>query len=276
MKNILKCFILNIWCHLSSGLVVATAGFIIGYIVIKGYPVVDWQFITHGPKGMPLGIEGGILPAILGTLSLGLVCCLVACSLGLTTGIYLYMYCGNNLLKDSIRLVVQCIAGIPSIVLGLFGYTFLVYHLNMGISLLAGGITLGIMVFPIVAVSTEKALQEFDQDLVKASYGLGVTKSYTLFKVILPHCKSDIIAGILLAVVLAMGATAPIILTAAVMYAHHWPQLFAPVMALPYHLYMLAAEGIALQHAYGTALVLVGLLLIIKLLAVFFAHRKGR
>ena len=165
-------------------------------------------------------------------------------------------------------------AGVPSIVLGLFGYTLLVLYLRLGRTLLSGGITLGIMIFPYIQVRVEKTLKEVDKDIIDSSYALGVSKVYTLFKLILPICKADIVSAITLAGGFAMGATAPIILTAAVMFAPIPKSLSSPVMALPFHLYILTGEGISLEKAYGTALVLILILLIINILSVVLNIRR--
>ncbi|MGF7184663.1 phosphate transport system permease protein [Desulfitispora alkaliphila] len=221
------------------------------------------EFLFSSPTGMPLGTAGGIFPALMGTLGLGMICGLVASLLGVATAIYLRLYCQSARIESGFRIVIQCIAGIPSIVLGLFGYTFFVVSLQMGMSLMAGGLTLAIMIFPVVAVTTEKAIAEAEREQVLASYSLGASRAYTFFNLILPQCKSDILSGIILATAYAMGATAPIMLTASVLHAGVPSSLFNPVMALPYHLYILASEHLSLEYAYGTALVLVGLLLFI-------------
>ncbi len=182
--------------------------------------------------------------------------------LGISVAIYLFLYNRSERTDAFIRLIVQCIAGIPSIILGLFGYTFFVVLLGFGHSLLAGGLTLSIMIFPIVVINTEKALAEMSMDQMMASYALGTSKSYAFFKLIWPSRKKDILSGILLGTVYAMGATAPIILTAAVVSASAPNSLFRPVMALPYHLYMMASERISVENAFGTALVLLGMFIL--------------
>lgn len=247
---------LQIWLYLSVLTVVAVALFVMGHIVIKGWKALSVDFIFSVPKGRPLGREGGILPAITGSLALGLVSMLVASLLGMATALYMHLYCKSRALYSFIRLIVQCIAGIPSIVLGLFGYAVFVVSMGMGHSLLAGSLTLALMIFPIVAINTEKTLAEVKSEQVLASYALGVSKSYTFFKVIWPEHKNDIVSGILLGTVYAIGATAPIMLTAAVLSASSPSSFFRPVMALPYHLYILANERISIENAYGTALVL--------------------
>ena len=165
-------------------------------------------------------------------------------------------------------------AGIPSIVLGLFGYTLLVVNLKLERSLLSAGITLGIMIFPFIQVRVEKAFRETSDTITGSSYALGVSNSYTFFRLILHMCKFEIVSAITLAGGFAMGAAAPIILTGAVIFAPIPKSLLSPVMALPFHLYILIGEGISLEKAYATALVLVLLLLIINITSIVLVFRK--
>lgn len=275
MSRLVKDSLLKLWCFISGYMVLGTLLYIISYIFIKGAPAISLEFLTGLPKGVPLGREGGIYPAIVGSLYLMLVACIFASLLAISTAIYIEFYCKNQRLARFMNLIINCTAGIPSIVLGLFGYTFLILHLGLGRSVLSGGITLGIMIFPFIQVRVEKILAEIDKNIVYASYALGVPKSYTCLKLILPACKRDIISTILLAGGFAIGAAAPIILTAAVMYAPVPKSLSSPVMALPYHLYLLLGEGISVENAYGTALVLIILLLIINILPILNSLSKG-
>lgn len=269
-KPIIYKFI-KLWCILSTLLVALTISSIFIYILSQGYSCLNLKFIFDMPKGTPLGSEGGIFPAIIGSIYLLIISCLFSALLGIATSLYLVFYCKNTKIKYFFNLIVSSIAGIPSIILGLFGYTFLVYHLNLGRNLLSGGITLGIMIFPYVQVRTEKIMHEISPYYIQSSYALGLSKSYTIFKLILPLCIGEIISTIILSGGFAMGAAAPIIMTAAVIHAPVPTNVFSPVMALPYHLYILIGEGISIENAYGTALVLLILLLGLNLLAVFFA-----
>lgn len=255
-----RCFAAWLWASILT--VGGAALLMAGYLVVRGWSALSYDFLFSVPRGMPLGAEGGIFPAIMGSLALAAVSMSLAALLGVATALYLQLYCRRAWLHGLIRLVVQCIAGIPSIVLGLFGYTLFVVTLGMGYSLLAGGLTLAIMIFPVVAINTEKALAEVQPEQALASYALGVSKSYTFLHIVWPTRKNDIISGILLGTVYALGATAPIMLTAAVLSAAPPTSLGQPVMALPYHLYILAAEQISVEKAYGTALVLMLLLLV--------------
>jgi len=245
---------------------------LIGYIVFHGWRALSPEFILGKPRGVPLGSEGGILPAILGSLALGGVSMLLASALGLAAALYLFFYCKSQKLHSFIRLIIQSIAGIPSIILGLFGYVFFVVALGLGHSLLAGSLTLALMIFPVVAVNAEKALTETEEEMLMASYALGISKSHTFFKVVWANKKRDFLSGILLGTVYAMGATAPIMLTAAVFSAAAPTRLSRPVMALPYHLYIMASERISVENAYGTALVLL-MMIFVGYFTVFYIFR---
>lgn len=274
MTEKLRGFFFKLWLVISTIAVLLTLFFIFGYIFNHGIHSISRDFIFSGPKGIPLGSEGGIFPAITGSLALFLVACAFAGFLALGTAIYLVFYCESERIDALAHLVIQCMAGIPSIVLGLFGYSLLVVNLKLGRSLLAAGLTLGIMIFPFIEVRVEKALKEAGEQLIAASYALGVSKTYTLFKLILPLCRSDIVSAITLAGGFAMGAAAPILLTGAVMFAPVPESLLSPVMALPFHLYILTNEGISLEKAYATALVLITLVFAINIVSIILSFRQ--
>ncbi|SCG81836.1 putative ABC transporter permease protein yqgI [Proteiniborus sp. DW1] len=274
MGEKIKSSLFNLWIILSTIIVLSSIAFIFIYIIKNGAGSINLEFILGKPKGIPLGSEGGILPAIVGSLLLTLIACIFATVLAISTAIYVVFYCNSKRIEGIVHVIVQCMAGVPSIVLGLFGYTLLVVNLKLGRSLLSGGITLGIMIFPFIQVRVEKTLREISTSLINSSYALGVSKSYTLFKLVLPMCKSDIVSAITLAGGFAMGAAAPIILTAAVIFAPIPESLSSPVMALPFHLYILTGEGISLEKSYATALVLIMLLFIINLLSLLTLNRK--
>lgn len=274
MSEKTKDFIFKTWIIISTVIVFTVVIYIFGYIFKNGIGSINLEFIFSDPKGMPIGSEGGVFPAIVGSLFLMLIACIFASILAISTSIYTVFYCRSKRIESIIHLIVQSMAGIPSIVLGLFGYTLLVLHLRLGRSLLSGGITLGIMIFPYIEVRVEKTLREVDKAIISSSYALGVSKAHTISKLILPLCKADIISAITMAGGFAMGASAPIILTAAVIFAPIPKSLFAPVMALPFHLYILTGEGISLEKAYGTALVLIMILLIINITSVVLNMKR--
>lgn len=275
MNRRLEDLLLKLWCLLSGIVVLSIISYIIYYIFSKGVSSLSLNFVLDRPRGMPLGSEGGIYPAIIGSLYLTFIGCFFASILAISTAIYIVFYCKSSKIADLIHLAIGCIAGIPSIIIGMFGYTLLVYQLRFGRSLIAGGITLGIMIFPVIEVKVEKILSDIDKLTIQSSYALGVSKTYTFFKIVLPACKRDIISSISLAGSYAMGATAPLILTSAVMVAPTPKSLRSPVMALPYHLYLLISENISVENAYATTFVLISILLIINLMASFVAKTRG-
>lgn len=266
MKKI-KSAMFALWICLSFVLTFAAGSFIILYISVKGFKSISWEYIFSTPRGIPLGTEGGIFPAIVGSMLLMLIAITFASILASSTAVYIVFYCKSQRLENIAHAIIQCMAGVPSIVLGLFGYSVMVVTLNMGRSLLSAGLTLGIMIFPFIQVRVEKAFQEFSRSVLNASYSLGVSKIYTIFKLVLPQCRRDIVSSITLSGGFAMGAAAPIMLTGAVIFAPVHKSLFSPVMALPLHLYILANEGISMEKAYATALVLIILLIIINIFA---------
>jgi len=274
MNENIKDKIFKALVSISALIVIIVVAYIFIYIFKSGFKSINKEFIFGEPKGMPLGSEGGVFPAIVGSLSLMIIACIFASILAIATSIYLVFYCDSKRMDSIIHLIVQCMAGTPSIVLGLFGYTLLVLHLKLGRSLLSGGITLGIMIFPLIQIRVEKTLNEVDQRIINSSYALGVPKAHTILKLILPLCRVDIISAITLAGGFAMGASAPIILTAAVIFAPVPKSLSSPVMALPFHLYVLIGEGISLEKSYGTALVLIILLLIINIIASILSRKR--
>lgn len=274
MAEKIKDNILKIWVAICVIGVFSIVIFIFAYIFKNGFRSINLEFLFSSPKGRPIGSEGGIFPAIVGSLLLMTIACIFATILAISTSIYIIFYCQSKKIESFVHLVVQSMAGIPSIILGLFGYTLLVLHLGLGRSLLSGGITLGIMIFPYIQVRVEKTLYEVGGNIIASSYALGVSKAYTIYKLILPLCKRDIISIITMAGGYAIGASAPIILTAAVIFAPIPKSLSSPVMALPFHLYILTGEGISLEKAYGTALVLIIILLILNVFSLTLSMKR--
>jgi phosphate transport system permease protein len=267
MKKAIKDHLLMGWFWASGLLILAILLAIFGYLIWRGGAFINGDFILDSPSGSPLGTEGGIFPAIKGTLWLILLALIISIVPGLLTAIYLSEYGRSGWLAASVNLLVQSMAGVPSIITGLFVYALGVVTLGWGISLLAGGLALAIMVFPVIVVSSRDALLAVDENYRLVANSLGVSKFYTLYRIILPRAVAGITAGLLLALGYAAGATAPIMVTAAAIIASSSGALLEPVMALPYHLYILFNEHISMNHAYATALVLVSLLLIINILA---------
>ena len=256
--------------RLMSLVVVAILVWILGFLVVKGIGVVNWEFLTTMPEdGMT---KGGILPAIVGTLCLVVGSMIFAFPIGVMSGIYINEYAPNNWLVKFIRVMTNNLSSIPSIVFGLFGMALFVNTLGFGDSIIAGSLTLGLLVLPVVIRTTEEALKSIDNSYRNASLALGATQLQTIRKVILPMAFPNIITGLILSIGRVSGETAPILFTVAAYFLPKLPtSIFDQVMALPYHLYVLATSGTDIQAArpmaYGTALVLILIVLLINLLA---------
>ncbi len=264
------------WVVLSGLIVILVTGGIFIYLLTKGIGVISFDFIFDKPSGMPLGTEGGIFPAIVGSLLSGALSGLMGGLLGLCTAIYLVFYCNKKRLKRFIVMSLQCLAGIPSIVLGLFGYTFIVVGLDLKRSLISASLTLTIMIIPFVSIKLKKALEETSKKQFISSLSLGISKSYSIIHLVIPNAIGGIMTSLGLSVVFAMGATAPIMFTGAVIIAGSPTSLTDPIMALPYHLYALVNEGLSQEMAYGTAFVLIIIVLVINLLCHLVGYIKER
>ncbi|MGI6413201.1 MAG: phosphate ABC transporter permease PstA [Syntrophomonadaceae bacterium] len=276
MKKAIRDQLLLGWFWVSGLLILVILLAIITYLIWRGGPFINSEFILASPGGFPLGTAGGIFPAIKGTMWLILLAFVITIVPGLLTAIYLSEYGRSGRLAEMINLLVQSMAGVPSIIVGLFVYALGVVTLGWGISLLAGGLALAIMVFPVIVISSRDALLAVDENYRLVANSLGVSKSYTLYRIILPRAAAGITAGILLSLGYAAGATAPIMVTAAAVIASSSGALFEPVMALPYHLYILFNEHLSMSYAYATALVLVSLLLFINILALSLSSLQER
>lgn len=264
-------------CLWGSGLLVITILIcIMGLLIVRGGSVLSWEFITVAPKGLFLGTEGGIFPAITGTISLVAIATVAAAIPALLTAIYLVEYGKTSVFASTTNFVIQSMIGIPSILTGLFGYAFFVVKLGFGISLLAGGLTLAIMILPTLIVLMRDALNAVNDDYRLVGESLGVSRCYLLKRIILPLASPHLLSSILLAMGYAAGATAPIMVTAVVVMSRGSVSLLNPVMALPFHLYILFSQHISLERAYGTALVLVLILLALNLLSLYLRSRYGK
>ncbi|MFY9801245.1 MAG: phosphate ABC transporter permease PstA [Methanoregula sp.] len=241
-------------------------------IILNGLPALSWEFLTQPPKD--LGRAGGIFPAIIGTLYLVLGAIAIALPLGVGAAIYLVEYTREGRITRLIRTGVDLLNGTPSIVFGLFGFAFIVLYLQIGVSVLAGQITLALMVLPTVIRTTEESLKNIPHSLREGSLALGATRWQTISRVVLPPAVPGIVTGAILSIGRAAGETAPIMFTAVIFSSRFLPDsVFQPVMALPYHLFILATNvpG-ASTNKYGTALVL--LLLVIGFYAVAIIVRN--
>jgi phosphate transport system permease protein len=253
-----------------SFVVVAILCSILGFILIRGAGAINWEFLSSYPTdGMT---KGGIFPAIIGTIYLTIGAMIFAFPIGVLSGIYLNEYAGKAWLVRFIRLMTNNLAGVPSIVFGLFGMALFVNTLSFGDSILAGSLTLGLMVLPIVIRTTEEALKQIDDSFRHGSLALGATKLQTITRVILPMALPNIITGLILSIGRVSGETAPIMFTAVAYFLPHLPSsIFDQVMALPYHLYVISTSGTDIEAsrtiAYGTAFVLICLVLLLNLSA---------
>ncbi|EGJ72477.1 phosphate ABC transporter, inner membrane subunit PstA [Bacteroides coprosuis DSM 18011] len=251
-------------------LIVGLLFWILGFIIYNGIDVISWEFLTTAPTdGMT---SGGIYPAIIGTLCLIVGSMLFAFPLGVMSAIYTSEYAGNGWIIKVIRVMTNNLAGIPSIVFGLFGMSLFVNTMGLGDSIIAGSLTLGLLVLPIVIRTTEEALKSIPNSFRNASLALGASKLQTIRKVVLPMAFPNIITGLILSIGRVSGETAPILFTVAAYFLPKLPSsMFDQVMALPYHLYVIATSGTDIEAsrpiAYGTALVLIAIVLIMNLLA---------
>ena len=231
---------------------------ILGYIIYKGVPAISWEFLTEVPKrGMR---AGGIFPAIVGTIYLTLGTIAVSVPFGIFTGVYLVEYAKDSVLTRLINLTIINLAGIPSIIYGLFGMALFVIYFKLGVSILSGSLTLGIMCLPVIITATREALLAVPNSLREASLALGATKWETISKVVVPAALPGISTGVILSISRAAGETAPILFTAAAFYLPFLPQsIFDQVMALPYHLYVISTQvpNMPQSNMHGTLFVLV-------------------
>lgn len=276
-KKSFRALLVKIWACAGIALVLGTVAFLFGYIFWKGGSSISWEFLTQSPRGAVLGSEGGIWPAIVGSLYFTGVAIVIGAIPAIATALYLVFYCRGRRTAQAIRLVIQCISGIPSIVLGLFAYSFLVRDLGLGRCVLSAGTALGIMILPFIEVRAEKAFGEVAPQMLRSAYALGCSKRYAIARLVLPQCRGELVSGVILGGCYAMGATAPLIFTGAVAYAAVPDSVLKPAMALPMHLYLLVAQGeTSMGAAYGTAFVMMALILICNLLASIYAGRSHK
>lgn len=252
-------------------LMVAVVGYIVLDIVVKGAGTISWEFLTQAPSRA--GMKGGILPAIVGTLYLVGLAIVIALPLGMATAIYLSEYAKKNFFTRTTRSAILTLAGIPSIVFGLFGLGIFVMFLGFGRSIIAGSLTLACLILPTVIVACEEALRAVPDALREGSLALGATKWQTITRNVLPYAVPGMMTGSILGISRAAGETAPILLTASAFFLPSMPNsLFSQVMALPYHLFVLSTQSVNLEKAkpmqYGTALVLLAIVFILNIIAI--------
>lgn len=242
------------------------AGAIFAYVFQKGKGFLTLEFLTTSPQGVPLGTAGGVYPAIIGTLYLGLLSAAMGGSLAFFGAIYVELVSTNQIFKTMMQNTIASLSGIPSILFGLVGYTVMVYYLGMHRSLLTASITVAAMIYPFAFIRIQKTLRMNCILLMHAATALGLSKTYAIFRIVLPAVWIEVLSAIVLAMTYGIGAAAPVILTGAVLYAEVPTSVAQPFMSLTYHLYILANDGISMTYAYGTALVLMLLILGLNLI----------
>jgi phosphate transport system permease protein len=251
-----------IWA--AAVLTLAVLGLVIGLIMFRGLPSLSLGFLTGTPAA--LGREGGIFPTIIGTIALGVVALLIATPLGVGSAIYLTEYTHENTLTRAIRFGTESLAGVPSIIFGLFGFIFFVTYLQMGWSILAGGLTLALMILPTIIRTTEESIRTVPRSYRDVSYSLGATRWQMVTTAVLPSALPGILTGVILSFGRAVSETAAVIFTAGT--ALNLPtSVFSPVRTMAVHFYILAVEGISLEKAYATGAVLIVTVLLINVAA---------
>jgi len=259
---------------LATLLIVIPVGLIVVIIIQKGLPAINWQFLSDIPRqGMR---AGGIFPAIVGTLYLVIGAIIFALPIGLLAAIYLSEYAKANLLTRIIKLTIVNLAGVPSVVYGLFGLALFVVFLKFGASILAGSLTLGIMILPVIITTSREALESVPYSFREVSLSLGASKWQTIRHIVLPNAIPGILTGTILGLGRAAGETAPILFTVAAFYLPQLPKsIFDQAMALPYHLYVISTQvpNVDEKIRYGTALVLLTLVLFMNLVAIIIRYK---
>ena len=258
-------------------IVVVPIVLVVVYIVIQGIGAISWEFLTDFPRnGMK---EGGILPAVVGTVVLTFGTAIASIPISVGAAIYLAEYARDTWLTRAIRMAIVNLAGIPSVVYGLFGLGLFVLFMGLGTSIVAGSLTLGLMTMPIVISTAEEALLTVPQRFRVVSRSLGATRWQTVRQVVLPNALPGILTGVILGLERAAGETAPILFTVAAFYLPQLPRSpLDQTMALPYHLYVISTQvpGMPLQVQYGTALVLLVMVLGMNLVATVIRSRFRR
>lgn len=259
---------------LANLLIVALVVVIVAVIVQKGLPAITWQFLSDVPRqGMR---AGGIFPAIVGTLYLVAGAIVFALPIGLLAAIYLVEYAKDNTLTRLIKLAIVNLAGVPSVVYGLFGLALFVVFFKFGVSILSGSLTLGIMILPLIITASREALESVPQSFREVSLSLGASKWQTIRHIVLPNAIPGILTGTILGLGRAAGETAPILFTVAAFYLPQLPRgIFDQAMALPYHLYVISTQvpNVDEKIRYGTAFVLLALVLAMNLVAIVIRYK---
>lgn len=266
--------LIKLFAYISIFIVMTAIFLIFSFVFFNGISGINLKFLAENPKGTPLGVDGGIRNAIIGSFLLMILSMFFSTALGICFAIYNKIFCKSKIIKMLLSFLIQCISSIPSIIIGLFVYGFFIVTLNIPKSLFTASIALSLMVFPFVELNVEKLIEEFDIQSIRDSYALGIDKIYMCRKLILPTIFNKIVSISILAGSYAVGATAPLLLTGVVFMAKP-SGLFNPIMALPFHLHMLLSQSVATEKAYATAMVLIGLLIILNLLSEIIMRSIG-
>lgn len=276
MNSKLSKYVIRLILILLGLSVIGITLFLFLYVFWKGKNVMSLSFILDKPAGVPIGTAGGIFPALMGSLYLGALSALIGGILGIGAATYLVFYHRNKYVSGIVNFAITGLSGIPSILFGLVGYTLLIYGFGISRSLLCASLCVSAMIVPFVAIRARKVFEEKGISYMTNSISLGLSREYALRKMILPVCFPELLGTVALGMAYGMGAVAPILYTGAVMQAGVPSKLTDPFMSLPYHLYILVNNGFSLDYAYGTAFVLMLLLLIIQLICKFVTYiRKG-
>ncbi|MBN2620567.1 phosphate ABC transporter permease PstA [candidate division WOR-3 bacterium] len=255
---------------LATVITVVVLFFIIIYVFKNGFGQLTWEFLTERTHDM--GKEGGIFPSIVGTFMVTILAIIIATPLGVGSAVYLVEYTRGGVMRRIVSFGADCLAGVPSIIFGLFGFIFFVIQLNLGWSILSGGLTLAVMIIPTIIRTTEEAIKAVPHSHREISYSLGGGKFDTIMKVVLPSSLPGILTGVILGVGRAVGETAAVIFTAGSSLGMP-TTVFSSTRTLAVHFYILAREGISMPKAYGTATVLIIIILAINFVAYRLMHR---
>jgi len=254
----------------SAALTLGILVFIIAYILVHGLPVLSWSFVSRAPTEM--GRSGGILPTIVGTFSLTVLALAIATPLGVGTAIYLTEYTRPGVLTRVVRFGAESLAGVPSIIFGLFGFMFFVIYLRLGWSILSGALTLAAMILPTIIRTSEEAIRAVPESYREISFALGGTRWQTVTRAVLPSALPGILTGVMLGMGRCIGETAAVIFTAGATLRLP-TSVFDPVRTMAVHFYILAREGISMRNAYGTAAILVISILAVNFVAYWLMQR---
>ena len=272
-RRILEEYIAKAVVWFSAGIVVIILVFIIGHVLIKGLPILTFSFLTELPRDMGRG--GGVVSTIAGTLLLTLLAVAIAIPFGVGTAFYLCEYTKEGPITRIIRFSAESLAGIPSIVYGLFGFILFVMTLDLGWSILSGGLTLAFMILPTIIRTSEEAIRTVPASYREVSYSLGATKWQTIYRAVLPSALSGITNGIVLSIGRCVAETAAVILTAGSTLGMP-KSVFSPARTMAVHFYILAREGISIDNAYGTAALLIIIIFLINVATNALVNRYVR